>query len=110
MILFTNKNKVKFFDLETGIKIHKTTYDYSHDDYIYSYNVEENIFYYFYRSSYNRYKTFKFENFKPKHIAGKSDLTELNKKQDLYLSKENLKSTMIDGKPITEFNIINQLM
>lgn len=107
LILFTQKDKIKFFDLETGIKIHKTRYDYDYSEYIYTYNVEENLFYYFYKSSYMRYKTFKFDNFKPKQIAGKSDLTELNKKQDQFLSKENLKTTTIDGKNLSDFNVIN---
>ena len=82
MVLFTGSDKIKFFDLETGIKIDKKNYDENRDQHAYAYDVSENLFYYFSKTSYSstKYEAFKFANFKPKVIHGKSELTILNQK------------------------------
>lgn len=70
LILFHQGYKMKFFDLETGIKTYKMNSD--DDDYTnaFYYNTEENYFYNFYRSSFMRFRCWKLENFKPKAIEG----------------------------------------
>jgi hypothetical protein len=109
--LFTDKDKIKFFDLETGMKNCKRSYEEDWTEHYYSYNAAENHFYYFYRyDGYIRYRCFKFDNFKPRAIVGESDQVLLNQKLDKILSKENLQTTKKEGKSLTDFNLIDQIM
>lgn len=109
LILFTNGYKMKFFDLQTGIKTFKMNFDDDYSSFFY-YNYQENYFYNIFRSSFMRFKCWKLENVKPKAITGKSELLLLNQKQDQLLSKEKLEFGNKGGRNITDLTVIDQLM
>jgi hypothetical protein len=99
---------MKFFDLQTGIKTFKISFDDDHDNSnFFYYNHQENYFYNIFKQNFIRFKCWKLENFKPKAITGKSELLLINQKQDQLLSKEKLVSSNKDGVNITELNIID---
>lgn len=61
LVMFTQGNKIKIFDLETGIKIHKQRFDYNNSYYAFTYDHDKGMFYYIYKDDFLRYRMFKFE-------------------------------------------------